>query len=112
MYNYNQELVKELDTILPTYYELFVDSDTKTPCITYIELSNIADLEGQTLRYSKLAFRIKVWGTYNDDLHPYCSLLDKKMYELGFKRRAYNELWVDQMVQHIFTYEAMALENN
>jgi hypothetical protein len=95
MYNYNKELVKELDTILPTYYELFVDSSTQTPCITYLELNNIADLEGETLRYSNIAYRVKVWGTADDDLYPYTSLLDNKMFELGFKRRAYNELWID-----------------
>lgn len=111
MFDYKPELVRQLDTILPTYYELFVDSKTETPCLTYLELSNIADLEGETLRYSKLAFRIKIWGTADDDLYPYCSLLDNKMYELGFKRSAYNEMWIDQTCQLIFTYEAMALEN-
>lgn len=111
MYNYNKELVKELDTILPTYYELFVDSSTQTPCITYIELTNVAEQEGQTLRYSNIAYRVKIWGTADDDLYPYSSLLDNKMFELGFKRRAYNEFWVDQTCQLIFTYEATALEN-
>lgn len=111
MYNYKKELVVQLDTILPTYDEMFVDSKTETPCITYLELNNIADKEGDTLRYSTLAFRIKIWGTADMDLNPYTSLLDAKMYELGFKRRAYNELWIDQMGQLIFTYEAMALEN-
>lgn len=111
MYNYNKELVAQLDTILPTYYELFVDSTTETPCITYLELNNIADREGQTLRYSTLDYRIKIWGTADQDIYPYASLLDAKMFELGFKRRAYNEMWVDQMCYLIFTYEAMALEN-
>lgn len=111
MYNYNIELVKELDTILPTYLELFVDSSTQTPCITYIELSNVATQEGNTLRYSNIAYRIKIWGNMDDDLYSYSPLLDEKMFELGFKRRAYNELWVDETCQLIFTYEATALEN-
>lgn len=111
MYNYKKELVKELDTILPTYYELFVDSSTQTPCITYLELTNVARQEGDTLRYSNITYRVKIWGTQEDDLYNYTSLLDKKMFELGFKRRAYNELWIDQICQLIFTYEATALEN-
>ena len=111
MFDYKPELVRQLDTILPTHYELFVDSNTKTPCLTYLELSNIAEQEGDTLRYSTLTFRIKIWGKADDDLYPYCSLLDDKMVELGFKRRAFNEMWVDQTQQLIFTYEALALEN-
>ena len=30
MYNYDTELVKQLDTILPTYYELFLDNSIIT----------------------------------------------------------------------------------
>lgn len=110
MYNYKDELTEALDTVLPTYYELFLDSDTKTPCITYLELSNMADLEGDTMRYSTLSFRIKIWGTINDDLFGYAEDLDEVMFSLGFKRTAYNELVIDTTIQHIFTYEAVALE--
>lgn len=111
MYNYDKQLVAELDGILPTYYELFLDSSTPTPCITYIGLSNVAEQEGDTLRYSKLSYRIKIWVKQDfSNLYSYSSLLDAKMFELGFKRRAYNELWIDDLCQLIFTYEATALE--
>ena len=54
-----KELVEALNTVAPTYYELFLDSKTKTPCISYIELSNIDDRVGDKLRYSRVSFTIK-----------------------------------------------------
>ena len=110
MFRYKTELVKALDAVLPTYDELFVDSTTKTPCITYLELSNYADREGETLRYSTLNYRISLWGSINDELEGYDAQIDSIMFALGFKRRAYNELFMDTVVRHIFTYEAQALE--
>jgi hypothetical protein len=42
MIDYKTTLIRELDTILPTYYELFVDSETPIPCITIMESNNSA----------------------------------------------------------------------
>ena len=36
MINYHRELVKALNTILPTHYEMTLTSKTKTPCISYM----------------------------------------------------------------------------
>lgn len=110
MFRYKTELVQALNAVLPTYDELFVDSTTETPCITYLELSNYADREGETLRYSTLNYRISLWGSINDELEEYDIQIDSIMFALGFKRRAYNELFMDTVVRHIFTYEAQALE--
>lgn len=110
MFRYKTELVKALDAVLPTYEEYFVDGSTPTPCITYLELSNIADQEGDTLRYSSLAYRLTVWGSPEDELEVYDEQLDDIMFALGFKRRAYNEIYGNTVIRHIFTYEATALE--
>ena len=38
MIDWKKPLVSILETVgLPVYYELFVDSSTQTPCITYVE---------------------------------------------------------------------------
>jgi hypothetical protein len=112
MFNYKVELAKQLDTILPAYYELFVDSQGDFPCITYLELANSADAEGDTLRYSSISFRIKIWGGDYTEIVEYVEPLDNLMFSLGFSRRGYNELIESGMCQLIFTYTAMALENN
>ena len=52
MIDYKPTLKSNLETLgLPVYYELFVNGSTPTPCITYIEAGNYADLEGDTLLY-------------------------------------------------------------
>ena len=111
MFNYKTQLVKELDTVLPAYYELFMDSDTECPCITYLELSNVANAEGETLRYSTISFRIKLWGRDYEELTQYIEPLDSLMFSLGFTRISYTELVESGMSQLIFTYEGMAIEN-
>lgn len=110
MFSYKVELVKQLDTILPTYDEFFVDSEKKTPCFTYLELSNVANQEGDTLRYSTLNYRISLWGSMDDELEQYIPQLDSLMYSLGFRRRAYTELNEDLLQRRIFTYEGIGLE--
>lgn len=110
MYNYNEELVKQLDTILPTYYETFMDTDTNTPCITYLELSNVASEEGDTLRYSTINYRIKIWASPKENVNEEIHQLDDLLFSLGMKRRAYNELIDFEMAQYIFTYEANFVE--
>ena len=109
MFSYKKELVKALDQILPTYDEFFIDI-VDAPCITYLELSNIAEQEGNSLRYSRLNYRISVWGGIDDDLDEYIPQIDSIMFSLGFKRKAYNELYEDVIQRKIFTYEALALE--
>lgn len=111
MYNFKSELVSLLDEILPTYYELFVDSSTETPCITYIESNNTADKEGDTLRYSNLSYNIKLWGNDYAELTDYASQVDKALYAIGFKRTFSEELTYGTQIQLIFTYQAMAVEN-
>ena len=50
MIDYKPTLKQELEKVgLPVYYELFVDSSTETPCITFIENNNAAEAEGDNL---------------------------------------------------------------
>ena len=49
MIDYNRQIVIALKTILPTYHELTLTKDTKTPCISYMELSNVVEESGDTL---------------------------------------------------------------
>lgn len=111
MFNYKTQLVAELNTILPTWYELFADSSTATPCITYTEVENSSAAEGDTLRYSRIAFQLKIWGDDLAALEPYTEQVDTKMKQLGFTRVSFNELWYGNQVALIFRYEATACEN-
>lgn len=113
MINYHVELVKALNTILPTHYEMALTSKTATPCISYMEINNYAVDNGDTLGYSRVTYQIKVWGNDIADLQSYALQVDSVLRPLGFKRIASNELYDNEstMIQKILTYEALALES-
>lgn len=112
MLNYKPILVEELSKLeFPVYYELFFDSTTQLPCLTYIEVNDYSHKEGDTLRYSRKKYRLKIWGKDLAQMSNYFSLLDIKMKELGFRRTNYNELWYDDVCSFIIDYEGMALED-
>ena len=111
MLDYKPTLKAKLEEILPTYYELFVDSTTATPCITYMEQNDYAEQEGDTLRYSRKRFRIKLWGDDLEELTNYAGQVDSLLFSLGFKRVNYNELWYNEQICLIIDYQGLALEN-
>lgn len=113
MINYHSELVKSLSTILPTHYEMVLTSKTTTPCITYMEINNYVDSNGDTLGYSRLNYQVKVWGNDIATLQKYAVQIDAVLRPLGWKRISSGELYDKQstMIQKIMTYECLALEN-
>lgn len=112
MVDYHSELVSALKTILPTHYELTLTRGTKTPCISYMELNNIATEEGDTLGYSRISYQVKVWGTDIAVIQKYAKQVDAVLRPLGFKRTSSNELYDrnSTMIQKILGYEALAKE--
>lgn len=113
MIDYKPELVEHLSSLgLPVYYELFVDSSTATPCITYMEMNNTGyrGYEVVGRRYSYINFRIKLWGDDLSVLSPYRTSLDELMFSLGFTRTNYNELWYNEQLCMICDYQALGYE--
>lgn len=112
MINYHSNLVSALETILPTHYEMVLTSNTTTPCISYMELSNIDTETGNTIGYSRIQYQIKVWGNKIQEVQEYALLVDKVLRPLGWKRVASNELYDrnSTMMQKILTYEAIGIE--
>nr|DAL07802.1 MAG TPA: Protein of unknown function (DUF806) [Caudoviricetes sp.] len=114
MIDYHSNLVSALKTIgIPVHFEMTLHSGLETPCISYMELSNVAAEEGDTLGYSRLQYQIKVWGTQIADLQKYALQIDKKLRTLGFKRVGCNEMYDNNsaMIQKIMTYECLAHED-
>lgn len=112
MIDYDKEMHSALNKVLPTSHELALSKSTKTPCISYMELSNVDTVTGDTLGYSRIAFQVKVWSHSIEDLKRYALEIDLVLRPLGFKRTGGNELHDKQstMKQKILTYEANALE--
>ena len=112
MINYHSELVKALNNVLPTHYEMTLTADTKTPCISYMETNNYVSANGDTLGYSVITYQVKVWGNKIADLQKYALEIDSVLRPLGFKRTSSNELYDrnSTMIQKILTFEALASE--
>lgn len=113
MINYHADLVKALNSVLPTHYEMTLTSKTATPCISYMELNNYVATNGDTLGYSRLTYQVKVWGNSIEDLQKYALQIDEVLRPLGWKRISSGELYDQRstMIQKIMTYEALASEN-
>lgn len=114
MINYHSNLVSALNNILPTHYEMALTQDTKTPCISYMEINNYVAEYGSNLTYSRITYQIKVWSNSIAEIQDYSSQIDNTLRSLGFKRISSGELYDNQstMIQKILTYEALALEKN
>lgn len=112
MIDYHASIVNALRTILPTHYEMKLTSDTKTPCISYMELSNIVDVQGDTLVYSRIKYQVKVWGNSIAELQKYALEIDDVLRPLGWTRVGGGEMYDpnSSMIQKILTYEALASE--
>lgn len=112
MINYHAELVSALNNILPTHYELTLHRGLSTPCISYMEISNIDAEVGDTLGYSRIQYQIKVWSNRIDEIQRYALEIDAVVRPLGFTRVSCNELHDREstMIQKIMTYEAKGLE--
>lgn len=112
MINFHKDIVKTLSKILPTHYEMILHSGLKTPCISYMELSNASRETGDTLGYSNIQYQIKVWSDRVEDLQNYSIQIDDVLRPLGWRRVGSNELFDREstMMQKILTYEANALE--
>lgn len=113
MINVHSTLVSTLEGILPTHYEMVLTSKTDTPCISYLELSNIDTETGDTFGYSRIQYQIKIWSNKIEDLLTYAPIVDKALRPLGFKRVSGQELYDPNstMMQKVLTYECRALEN-
>ena len=113
MIDYHSELVKALQTILPTHYEMTLHSGLATPCISYMEMNNYVDSNGDTLGYSRINYQIKVWGNDIATIQKYAVQIDAVLRPLGWKRISSGELYDKNstMIQKILTYECLALEN-
>lgn len=113
MIDYHKEFVAALNTILPTHYEMVLHSGLDVPCLSYMELTNIATETGNTLGYSRLSYQVKVWAHSIEEIQAYALMVDAVLRPLGFKRISSAELYDNQstMIQKIMTYEALALES-
>lgn len=113
MIDYHKTLKDTLKNILPIHYEMVLHSGLATPCLSYMELNNSVEADGDSLGYSRIQYQVKVWATDIALIQKYALEVDTAMRAIGFKRIASTELYDNNsaMIQKILTYEALALED-
>lgn len=113
MVDNHKQFTTALNSVLPTYHELKLTSGAAIPCISYSEINNYDAETGDTIGYSRLAFRVKLWANSIEVIQKYAKEIDKVLRPLGWRRTSSGELSDNNssMIQKIMTYEALALEN-
>jgi hypothetical protein len=113
MIDYHKEFLSALKSVMPNvYHESKLTNGTKTPCISYMELTNIDAATGDTLGYSRLAYQVKVWGHDLETIQRYVLEVDSVLRQLGFKRFSSQELTDSNtsLTQKILGYECLVIE--
>lgn len=112
MSNLKKEIVSNLQAAvgLEVLYELFCDSTTKKPVITYLEANDKDVAIGDTLGYSRVNFYIKLWGDNLASLEPYREALKAEMRRMGFVRESYNELVMGSQICMIWLFQGLYRE--
>ena len=63
MVDFDKLIVSRLRELsLPVYYDYCLDETNEAPCISYYQYDNNAYANGDTLGYSKIIYKIKVWN--------------------------------------------------
>lgn len=96
---------------LPVIFESFIDSSTPKKCVTYASLDNRDYMTGDSLKYSAVTFRIKVWGPKLPDVIIPAKLIDTALSQNGFRRTYGNIITSDGLLQNVLIYTALAYEH-
>ena len=91
------------------YYEAFEDK-AELPCISVLEAANASRADGDTLRYSTLAFQVRIWTTRVSELQSLSLIVDKAMYGLGFTRTSAQDIFEDGYITKVLRFEATSYE--
>lgn len=113
MKDYHKEIVTTLKAIgLPVHYEMFLHSGLETPCISYLEISNVDEMNGNTHGYSRISYQVKIWAKDISVIQTYAAQIDKAMRSLGFKRSSGVEMHDSNsaMIQKVMTFDVIAYE--
>lgn len=111
MLDASKQLIETLSPILPTFYELFVDSNTPIPCITYLQSGDSIHVDGDTLCFSDISFNIKIWARTKQEIEQYKIKIDDALRPIGYRRVSYNEMSDKNLLCGILIYRGLGIEH-
>lgn len=112
MVNYHEQFRQLLMTAAQgttVYYEA-ISEKIATPCISYMEASNISSAIGDTLKYSEIVFQVKVWAETVDELLTITGSIDSALEKGGFTRTSATETTDNGLLVKILRYTATGYE--
>lgn len=108
MIDVKELIVQELSVIgIPVNYELFVSEGLEVPSISYLELTNVNQLQGDTLEYDTVNYQIKLWSSDIEYLSTTSITISEIMRELGFKREFAQEVTSNGIISKVFRFRAI-----
>lgn len=75
----------------PIYYEFFKDR-VSIPAVSYYESNNTSSLIGDTVKYSEITYRIKIWSYEIEEIQTLAQAIDATLLKNGFKRTFATEM--------------------
>ena len=107
MIDTKQEFVAALQsTGYDVYYEAFYQPVNR-PCITYKEVDNFENQKGDTLKYSKVSYQIKLYVKSVQEMDTASSAIDEALDEIGYDRYfTLEDVDNNDYLVKVFRYEA------
>lgn len=114
MINYHERFRQLLlntlkDKNIEVYYEAF-DEKTDVPCVSYLEVSNITSLKGDTLEFSSLSFQVSIWTKTVEELIEISTLISAGLESAGFRRASTQETLDERLFRKILRFDATGYE--
>ena len=108
MINVKELIVTELSTLgIPVDYEMFTSENAAVPSISYLELTNVINLQGDTIEYDTVNYQIKLWATDIEYLTETSILISNIMRDLGFSRQFAQEVVSKGIISKVMRFRAI-----
>lgn len=108
MIDVKKELIEMLEKVgVPIVYEMFVDSKTPIPCISYMMAYDSDSLKGDTLTYSDVSFLIKVYSKDLVELEDICNKVKTNLRD-KFTRTNGQEMIIDNILIKNYIFSGTA----
>lgn len=92
----------------PVYYTMFLHSGLETPCISYMEITNITNLQTDITDLDTISFQVDIWGKTISEIQENAVKVDAAMRNINFKRVSSAEMTDGVIIHKAITYECLA----
>lgn len=92
-------------------YDSFVEEE-QTPCVSYLEIANISTADGNTVRYSRITFQVRIWDTAVGVVEDLAETIDDTLVSNGFSRVYATDLKDGDFIVRVIQFQGNGFEIN